>query len=167
MFVSTYEGGIDAKGRVSVPASFRSALGGGSRIFLWPALGGLKCLEGGGEALMATYRQTISRLPLQSRRRVQLTNLIISRAADLKMDEPGRIKIPETMLASVGITEKLVFVGALDSFQIWEPETYAAFEAEMADCGEDPEVLEALAEPYGEVVATGQVPGLLRAEGER
>lgn len=167
MFVSTYEGAIDAKGRVSVPAPFRSTLGGGSRIFLWPALGGLKCLEGGGESLMATYRQTISRLPLQSRRRVALTNLIISRAADLKMDDPGRIKIPDAMLASVGIIDKLVFVGALDSFQIWEPETYAAFEAEMAMSGDDPEMLDALAEPYGQVVAAGHVPGVMaRAEGE-
>ncbi|CAN0596771.1 unnamed protein product, partial [Laminaria digitata] len=32
VFVSTYESAIDAKGRVSIPASFRAALGGGNRI---------------------------------------------------------------------------------------------------------------------------------------
>lgn len=40
VFVSTYESAIDAKGRVSIPASFRAALGGGNRIFLWSALDG-------------------------------------------------------------------------------------------------------------------------------
>lgn len=160
MFVSTYKGAIDTKGRVSVPAPFRAALGGSARIYLWPALDGSKCLEGGGEALMNVYRQTITRLPLQSPHRKALTLGIISRAADLKMDDPGRIKIPEEMLANVGITGEMVFAGAMDSFQIWSPEAYAAYEAEMAALVSEPETLGALAGPYGETVQAGGVPGL-------
>ncbi|MEM1151170.1 MAG: division/cell wall cluster transcriptional repressor MraZ [Pseudomonadota bacterium] len=166
MFVSTYESVIDAKGRVSVPAPFRSALGGGSRIFLWPALDRSKCLEGGGEELMAMYRQTISRLPLQSRQRKALTLAIVSRSADLKMDDPGRVKIPEDMLAAVGIADRMVFVGALESFQIWSPEAYSAYEAEMAEAVGDPEVINALAAPYGATIAAGGVPGLSVVPGE-
>jgi len=166
MFVSTYESAIDAKGRVSVPAPFRSALGGGSRIFLWPALDGSQCLEGGGEELMAMYRQTISRLPPQSRQRKALTLAIMSRAADLKMDDPGRIKIPEELLASVGITDKMVFVGALESFQIWSPEAYAAYEADMAAAVSDPDVISALAAPYDATIAAGGVPGLTLVPGD-
>lgn len=161
MFVSSYESVIDAKGRVSVPAPFRAALGGGSRIFLWPALDGSKCLEGGGEELMAVYRQTISRLPLQSRQRKALTLAIVSRSADLKMDDPGRIKIPEELLAGVGITDKMVFVGAMDSFQIWSPEAFAVYEAEMAAAVNDPDVINALAAPYDAAIAAGGVPGLM------
>ncbi|MCI4646139.1 MAG: division/cell wall cluster transcriptional repressor MraZ [Hyphomonadaceae bacterium] len=167
MFVSTYEGAIDTKGRVSVPAPFRSALGGGSRIFLWPALDGSKCLEGGGEALMRVYHQTISRLPLLSRERKILTTAIVSRSADLKMDDPGRIKIPENMLKSVGITDKLIFVGALESFQIWSPEAYEAHELEMAEAATDPNVVNAMAGPYNAAMAAGGVPGLtIFGEGE-
>jgi len=161
VFVSTYESAIDAKGRVSVPAPFRAALGGGSRVFLWPALDGSMCLEGGGEELMAIYRQTISRLPLQSRERKALTLAIVSRAADLKMDEPGRIKIPDEMLAGVAIADKMVFVGAMDSFQIWSPEVYADYEAQMAEAVNDPEVINALAAPYDATIAAGGVPGLM------
>ena len=62
MFVSTYETAIDAKGRVSVPAPFRAALSGGSRVFLWPAIDGSGCLEGGGDELMSIYRQTLARM---------------------------------------------------------------------------------------------------------
>jgi len=166
VFVSTYESAIDAKGRVSVPAPFRAALGGGSRVFLWPALDGSMCLEGGGEELMAIYRQTISRLPLQSRERKALTLAIVSRSADLKMDDPGRIKIPEELLARVGITDKMVFVGALESFQIWSPEAYADYEAEMAGAVNDPDVINALAAPYDATIAVGGVPGLLHSGGE-
>ena len=160
MFVSTYEGAIDVKGRVSVPAPFRAALGGGSRVFLWPALDGSKCLQGGGEALMRVYQQTIARLPLQSMERKVLTTTIISRSADLKMDDPGRIKIPEEMLARVGIDKKLMFVGALESFQIWAPEAYAEHEASMADAALDPAITNALVAPYNAAVEAGDVPGL-------
>lgn len=160
MFVSTYRGAIDTKGRVSVPAPFRAALGGSSRLFLWPALDGSKCLEGGGEALMNIYRQTITRLPLQSPQRKALTLGVISRAVDLKMDDPGRIKVPEELLASVGITGEMVFVGAMESFQIWSPEAFEAYETDMAPVIASPDTIEALAVPYGETVQAGGVPGL-------
>lgn len=160
MFVSTYESAIDAKGRVSVPAPFRAALGGSVRIYLWPALDGTRCLEGGGEELMAMYRDTISRLAPKSPQRKALTAALISRAADLKMDDPGRIKIPEEMLDSVGIDGRMVFVGAMESFQIWAPEAWRAYEAEMAEMAADPDVLGALATPYQDSVAAGVVPGL-------
>ncbi|MEO0465312.1 MAG: division/cell wall cluster transcriptional repressor MraZ [Pseudomonadota bacterium] len=167
VFVSTYEGAIDAKGRVSVPAPFRSTLGGGSRIFLWPALGGLGCLEGGGEELMAVYQQTISRLAPHSKRRRMLTAAIISRAADLKMDDPGRIKVPEPLLDAVGITDRLIWVGAMDSFQIWAPDAYEAFLTEVDASSEDEAILDALAAPYDDAVAAGGVPGIRRyGEGE-
>mgnify|MGYP003649923243 CR=1 FL=1 len=51
MFFSTFDTALDAKGRVSVPSTFRSALGGGNRIFIWPAVDGSGALEGGGEEL--------------------------------------------------------------------------------------------------------------------
>ena len=143
-----------------MPAPFRSALGGGSRVFLWPALDGSKCLQGGGEALMRVYQQTIVRLPLQSMARKVLTTTIISRSEDLKMDDPGRIKIPEKMLKSVGIDKKLLFVGALESFQIWAPDAYAEHEAVMAEAALDPSIVNALVDPYNAAMEAGDVPGL-------
>ena len=115
---------------------------------------------------MATYTQTISRLPLQSRERKALTAAIVSRSADLKMDDPGRIRVPESLLGHAGITDKVVFVGAMDSFQVWNPEAYAAFEAEMAQVAADPGVINALAAPYDAAIAAGGVPGLSLVKGD-
>ena len=166
MFVSTYESGIDAKGRVSIPASFRAALGGGSRVFLWPSLDGSGCLEGGGEALMQLYRQTISRLPLQSPARKALVNGVFARAADLKMDEPGRIRLPDELMAAAGITDRVVFAGNIDSFQIWNPDAHAAFDAAMASEAAKPETLNMLADPYNQAMASGALSGLSLVRGE-
>ncbi len=109
---------------------------------------------------MTTYMQTISRLPLQSRERKALTAAIVSRSADLKMDDPGRVRVPDNLLAHAGITGKLVFVGAMDSFQVWNPDAYAVFEAEMAELAADPGVINALAAPYDAAIAAGGVAGL-------
>lgn len=131
MFVSTFETSLDSKGRVSVPASFRHALAGGARIFLYPALDGSPCLEGGGDALMQQNQTTLLRMSPNTTARKVFLNRTVSKAIDLKLDETGRIKIPEKHLAMAGIGKALVFVGAMDRFYLWEPERYAAYDAEM------------------------------------
>ena len=77
MFVSTYETSLDTKGRVSVPAPFRHALEGGTRIFLYPALDGSPCLEGGGDALMLENQKTLLRMsPNSTARKVFLNRTV-------------------------------------------------------------------------------------------
>ena len=168
VFVSTYESAIDAKGRVSIPAPFRAALGGGTRIFLWPALDGSGCLEGGGEALMAMYRATLTRLAPQSTVRKALVTRIIAGAADLKMDDTGRIKLPDDLRQAAALTDRIKFAGNMDSFQIWNPEKHEAFTSAMAAAAAEPETLAALGEAYNEVLRQqemGLQPGLKLVEG--
>lgn len=168
VFVSTYESAIDAKGRVSIPAPFRSALGGGNRIFLWPALDGSGCLEGGGEALMAMYRATLTRLPPQSPVRKALVSSIIAGSADLKMDDTGRIKLTDDLIKAAGLDGRVKFAGNIDSFQIWNPDKHAEFTTAMAETAAKPETLEALGEAYNEVLRQhemGLYPDLKLVEG--
>ena len=132
MFFSTYESAIDAKGRVSVPASFRAALGGGNRVYVFPSFEGRACLEAGGEALMNDYRQILARMSPHDPAREAIDHAVFGRSADLKMDDPGRIKLPDGHLAAAGIKTKLVFSGAFDRFRIWSPEAYAAYDAETS-----------------------------------
>ncbi len=131
MFVSTFETSLDTKGRVSVPAPFRHALEGGTRIFLYPALDGSPCLEGGGDALMLENQKTLLRMSPNAMARKVFLNRTVSKAVELKLDDTGRIKIPPRHLAMAGIEKALAFVGAVDRFYVWEPARYAAFDAEM------------------------------------
>lgn len=158
MFVSTYETSLDAKGRVSVPAPFRAALAGGNRIFLWPAIDGSGCLEGGGDELMALYRQTLARMAPNDPNRRAFMHTIFTRSADLKMDDTGRISIPASLLEAAGIEKKLVFAGAFDRFHIWEPSRFAAFDAQMAETALKNQ--DAMAEPFQQAMAAGGLPGI-------
>lgn len=132
MFFSTFHSAIDAKGRVSVPAPFRAALGGESHVYIWPSFSGRLCLEGGGNALMDDYRRELGRLGMHNPAREAISHSVFGRSVHLKMDEPGRIKLPPTLLAAAGIETDLVFVGGFERFRIWSPERYAEYDAEMS-----------------------------------
>ena len=131
MFFSTYEGAIDAKGRVSIPAPFRAALGGSARVFLWEAPDGSGALEGGGEALMELYRETLAELPLQSPVREAIVTCIIAASADLKIDDTGRVKLPEELCLAAGLAGRIRFSGQMDSFRIWNPERFSVHQERM------------------------------------
>jgi len=157
VFFSTYESAIDAKGRVSVPAPFRAALGGASRVYVWPSFDGRGCLEAGGEALMNDYRQILARMSPHDPAREAIAHAVFGRSADLKMDEPGRIKLPEAQLAAAGIKTKLVFSGAFDRFRIWSPERFAAYDAAMST--QATANLEKLDAPFQAALAAGAIAG--------
>ena len=164
MFSSTYESAIDAKGRISVPASFRAALGGASRIYVWPALDGRACLEAGGDQLMSDYRQILARMSPDDPAREAIVHSIFGRSADLKMDDPGRVKLPELLLSYAGLSDKVVFSGAFDRFRIWNPKEFAAYDAEMvaktrASRGQ-------IDAPFREALAAGAISNTKPANGE-
>jgi MraZ protein len=153
VFFSTYEGAIDAKGRVSIPAPFRAALGGNSRIFIWIAPDGSGALEGGGEELMALYAETLSELPLQSPVREAFVTNVIAGSADLKIDDTGRIRLPEDFCAVAGLSGRIRFTGAIESFKIWDPARFEEHRARQASIAQERENVDAFHAAYNRVRA--------------
>ncbi len=130
MFLSSYESGVDGKKRVSIPASFRKALGGTDTVFLWPSLD-KPCIEGAGQALMNAFEESMGDLDLMDKRRFALAGYIMGEARQARFDEGGRIVLDAELLSTAGISDKARFVGLGDRFQIWEPAAYDAVKAEM------------------------------------
>lgn len=151
VFYSTYEGAIDAKGRVSIPAPFRAALGGNSRVFIWIAPDGSGALEGGGEALMDLYAETLAELPLQSPVREAFVTSVIAGSADLKIDDTGRIRLPDEFCEAAGITGRIRFTGAIESFKIWDPARFDAHRQKQAGVAQQPDTLDAFHAAYRDV----------------
>jgi MraZ protein len=149
MFLSSYESAVDAKKRVSIPASFRKALGGEDSVFLWPSID-KPCLEGGGAALVVKWRRAIARL--QGKQRDAFSNLILGRGRFYKFDEGGRIVLETDFLGHAAIGDRARFVGLGDYFQIWTPESHQSrYDDLLGLARETVDLVNPFLEPDGEV----------------
>ena len=126
-FVSYYTLRLDAKGRVSVPATFRAVLkrDGFGGLYCYPALD-RPALDAGGKALMAENEALIASLPPTSPERDRFSLSLYGTSETLKFDREGRVTLTETLKAQAGIVDAVTFVGLGHKFQIWEPKRFRA-----------------------------------------
>ena len=119
--------GIDAKGRISVPAPLRAALGEGAEgVYLFPSQH-LGCLEGAGPAFLEKRAAALDALDPLDPRRAALERLYFGEAQWFAFDSTGRITLPETLRASFELNAEAVFVGVRDRFELWSPSREAAW----------------------------------------
>lgn len=125
---------IDAKGRVSVPAKFRTVTvaQGLNGIICFPSFQG-GFVEGGGPALSSMIDDMLDQLDPFSPERDALAAVLLGDSAELLFDSDGRVVLPEDLRAHAGISDQITFVGLGRKFQIWEPTAYEAFRLEALD----------------------------------
>jgi MraZ protein len=126
-FVSSYGLRLDAKGRVSIPASFRAVLtrDGFDGLYLHPSLEA-QALDAGGHGLLAEIDTLIGQLTPFSDERDHFSTALYGLSEILKLDSEGRVMLTETLKIHAGIRDAVTFVGLGHKFQIWEPERFAA-----------------------------------------
>ncbi len=125
---------VDAKGRVSIPASFRRVLEGsdpdwtdGLNPNLVIVYGGKQrdFLEGYSMDAMEEVDDKIAALPRGSTNRRKLERMFSGQAVPMQVDDTGRLVLSPKLRDKVGITTEAFFIASGDTFQIWKPETYA------------------------------------------
>lgn len=133
-FVSTYTMRLDAKGRVSIPASYRAVLAKDGTEFLYchPSLAE-PALDAGGNRLLAEIDALIDRYPPYSEAREELAAALYGTSETLRIDPEGRVVLSEGLKAHAGITDAVAFVGLGHKFRIWEPERLRAHLAEATE----------------------------------
>jgi MraZ protein len=130
-FVSNVTLRLDSKGRVSIPAPFRSVLvrDGFEGLYFYPALD-RPAIDAGGNALMAEIEAVIARYAPFSDQRERFAVALYGTSETLKIDGEGRVALSESLKSHAGITEAVAFVGLGHKFQIWEP---SRFQSELAE----------------------------------
>jgi MraZ protein len=130
-FVANFTLRLDAKGRVSIPASYRAVLArdGFDGLYCYPALD-QPAVDAGGNALLAEIETLIASFPLYSDERDTLSLALYGTSETLKVDAEGRVILPDTLKTHAGITAEVSFVGMGHKFQIWEP---GRFRAQLAE----------------------------------
>lgn len=133
-FLGTHSGRIDSKGRVSVPATFRSALRVAGRragneeealaLVCWRSHK-FPCIEAWPPATFGRLARPLDELPVFSDEHDDLAATLFADTQILEADKEGRIVLPTELAAHAAITTSVVFMGLGQVFQLWEPEAAA------------------------------------------
>ena len=128
MFLSSYENKLDKKGRVSVPATFRSYLTsmGYNGFISYPSFNH-SALEACSQDRIEKLSNTIDSLNPFEEKRDYFATSILSESINLQFDSEGRISLTSKLLKHAKIKNSMVFVGQGKTFRIWEPAIFEKF----------------------------------------
>jgi MraZ protein len=128
-FISRVTGKLDSKGRVCVPANYRQILSAQATtgVYVCPSfhVGALECF--GEEVLQRFYRAQAELDPFFTTEHDDKASSVLAMTELLPLDENGRVRLPDEMIAHAGLKEgaPIVFVGLGTKFQIWDQERFA------------------------------------------
>ena len=131
MFLSTHEYRLDKKGRVSVPASFRSYLNsmGYSGVICYPSFNN-PSIEACPQSRIEKLSDSIDSLnPFEEKRDIFATS-VLADSVNLQFDSEGRISISSKLLEHAKIKQIMLFIGQGKTFQIWEPRLFEKFKTQ-------------------------------------
>jgi len=120
MFIGRYYHNLEPKGRLAIPAAFRSQLASSSVItagldgalFVFPASSWKKLTV------------KLASLPLTNRAARLFTRSIIQSASELNLDSQGRTLIPLYLRQTAFLKKQVVVAGALNRVEIWSKDIY-------------------------------------------
>ena len=128
MFLSTFENKLDKKGRVSVPASFRSYLSnlGYNGVICFPSFNN-QSIEAWSQNRIEKISNAIDSLSPFEEKKDYFSTSILSESINLQFDSEGRILLTKKLLKHAKFKNSMLFVGQGKTFQIWEPTTFEKF----------------------------------------
>ncbi|MFZ3069982.1 MAG: division/cell wall cluster transcriptional repressor MraZ [Anaerolineaceae bacterium] len=129
MFFGQFEHNIDAKGRLTIPFTFREQTPGG--IFVTKGFdANLIAYSKQDYAQIANNLSSLSITDAESR---SLRRMIFGNTAELGFDTAGRILIPAYLRDMAKITNAVVLVGIGDSFEIWSVNSWSEQDTKIND----------------------------------
>ncbi|MFH1009158.1 MAG: division/cell wall cluster transcriptional repressor MraZ [Candidatus Latescibacterota bacterium] len=118
---------IDPKGRLYVPAAFRKALPDEANDTFVVTRGLDGCLSVYGLDDWNHVKDGLRSLSATKANDRQFVRLVLSQAAQTKVDRQGRIAIPRKLLDRAGIVDRATAIGVLGRFELWNPERYEQY----------------------------------------
>ena len=134
MFTGEYRHSVDDKGRLAVPAKFRAQLGAGAVVSRWLDA----CLAIHTQSGWADLSAKVAALPITDSNARRFSRLIFAGAAEVELDRQGRILLPAFLRDGIrlGTGADAVSVGSRDHAEIWTPDSWTAYAAQLDDADE-------------------------------
>lgn len=115
---------IDPKGRVTIPAAFRDALGTGFTIGLNNQSTALALYP---KDMWAEKCAQLRRIPDTDARGMKYRRWIMGNSfPNTDLDAQGRVLLPQTLRTQTGMTKAIRFVGMDSYLEIWDEARYLA-----------------------------------------
>ncbi len=124
MFVGDYEHSLDPKKRITIPSKWRDSVGEPHQLFVFPDPNSKLCL------LIYPVREVMPRLnrlrqlSIADPKAQAMSRALGANSDMLNWDSQWRIRIKDQHLAFANIEQKVVLLGAIDHFELWDPNIY-------------------------------------------
>lgn len=120
MFIGEYSHSIDNKGRLAVPAKFRSALKDGAVV----TRGFDNCLVVYSKEKWESEAEKLAKLPEQKADARAYSRLKLAGAMPVEFDNQGRITLPEYLRSYGKLVKKVVITGIYDRLELWDEDEW-------------------------------------------
>ncbi len=134
MLIGSFAHSVDAKGRIFIPAKWRTDLG--ERIIVTRGILGTKeqrCLFGMSEEQWNLFAEKFSALPVTDVMGQAFRRMLFSNAAECELDKQGRILIPNGLREYAQLAKDAVLVGVDNRIEIWPEHAWNAHSDGIAD----------------------------------
>jgi len=128
MLIGEYAHNIDTKGRVIVPAKFRTELG--ERFILTKGFDG--CLYGYSLEEWKNIEEKIKTLPLITGKDARnFTRFFFSSAIECELDSQGRILVSQGLRTYAELEKEIVIIGVSSRIEIWAKSKWESYNEEQ------------------------------------
>lgn len=137
MFLGTHTPRLDAKGRLALPARFRTELASGLVL----AKGQERCLTAYPMDEFLRVTDALKAAPIPARGARDWGRVFFASASQEVPDAQGRITVPPALREYAGLTKDCVVIGANTRVEIWDATAWQTYltdrEEAFADAGEE------------------------------
>ncbi|MBI2610482.1 division/cell wall cluster transcriptional repressor MraZ [Candidatus Kaiserbacteria bacterium] len=123
MLIGEYLHNLDEKKRISLPKTFRAALG--RKVVITRGLD--NCLFVYSRSAWEILAKRLQGLSLVQAETRGFSRFMLSGAAEIEVDAAGRILIPEHQRDFAGLKKRVVFAGVSDRVEIWDADRWGNY----------------------------------------
>lgn len=128
-----YRHALDDRGRIAVPARFRTRLAEGATLTRWLDA----CLAVFPRDAWAELAEKLRSLPLTSTQAREFGRFMASGAVEVELDRQGRLLVPGYLRTYAGLQPgEVIVVGVLNRLEIWAPGAWEPYRSRIEDAPE-------------------------------
>jgi MraZ protein len=141
MFIGEYQHNLDEKGRLAVPAKFRSTLAKGAVV----TKGVDDCLFLYTNDEWQKLATKLAALPISKANTRAFARQMLAGAMDVQLDKQGRIILPEYLRKYAALKKKAIVAGLYNRLEIWDEDNWNKYKKGIEkQSGDIAEALEGL-----------------------